>query len=61
MTDKAYQWISIEEQIPPLDTVCFLSFGHWVGFGARIILNAEVDPRSVADLKNIKYILDNPT
>ena len=47
MTDKAYQWISIEEQTPPLDTVCFLSFGHWVGFGARIIINAEVDPRSV--------------
>ena len=58
MTDKTYQWISIKEQMPALDTVCFLSFGHWVGFGARIIINADVDPRSVADLKNIKYILD---
>lgn len=47
MNDKTYQWISIEEQKPPLECVCFISCGTHIKFGARIVINAEDDPRPV--------------
>jgi len=47
MTDKTYQWTSIEDQKPPLECVCFLSCGTSIKFGARIVIDAEDDPRPV--------------
>lgn len=39
------KWISIEVDDPPVNRVCFLSCGDRIKFGARIVINAEEDPR----------------
>lgn len=39
------KWISIEDDDPPVNRVCFLSCGDRIKFGARIVINAEDDPR----------------
>lgn len=44
MSDKTYQWISIEEQKPPLDTPVWLYDGNKVFIGGLIIVNVGDDP-----------------
>ena len=39
------KWISIEVDEHPVNRVCFLSCGDRIKFGARIVINAEDDPR----------------
>lgn len=44
MTDKTYQWIGIEEQMPALDTPVWLYDGNKVFIGGLIIVNVGDDP-----------------